>query len=203
MRIIKLIRERQIEKYFGLIGAIMLCLTAAIISIANWQGLHLTLSQHIALSQITTVLFAVLGGIGAALVAHSLLFYLPKKWDFGIFYKILAAVISFCLIVVCLFPHTTGAVAMIHHICAWTMMFAFIPFLFVLAAKVWQRASVLTRGVIIATALAIIASVSFVIIYYTTRAINNYIFIFESISIAPFLALVVCLALSKKREERK
>ena len=191
------------KKWLGLIGLIVFCITAAMISIGNWQGTHLTLSQHVALGQTTITLFAIFGGIGALLIAYNLILFLPARWSFGVAYKILATLISVCLIGICIFPHTEGLSVVIHFACSWIMLVAIIPFVLIIGTKIWQNVDSLMRSLVVVFLATCLISILSIVLYYFIPTTGDFVFIIEGVLLLPFLCLLVYLTVYDKENRIK
>ncbi|GHU08380.1 hypothetical protein FACS189431_4530 [Alphaproteobacteria bacterium] len=126
------------RKYLGLIGAVVFFTTILIISVALWRDASLTISQHVALTDWSSVLFGVAIIITVGCIGFCLLKIVREKWQFDKIYMILASVIIIGLLTQGLFPYSTGWSAFVHQVFGWTMLGASYLLVIFVMATTWR-----------------------------------------------------------------
>jgi len=92
------------------------------VAINGWQAEN-TISVHIASSLDAIMCFSIVNTVSVILIMIGL-YFIARKWEFGIEYKIPVVILAVCMLAVSWFPHSSGIIADIHVIMAWIMMFS-------------------------------------------------------------------------------
>ncbi|MDR1300143.1 MAG: hypothetical protein LBK50_00330 [Candidatus Nomurabacteria bacterium] len=184
---------REAQRNFGIFGAVGFFITVSAIAIQNWQGTYLTLSQHIALSPISSVIFGFINTLTTTLIAICLLSYIAQRWNLGRNFKLLSTIIVACLYIIGWFPHlpTETLGSTIHQAAAWVLMCTIAVFAVYGAIRLWNRADRYFHAATIAYFL--IAAASAVLYFCFYQTFREYVFIVESSYILVFFCLILSM----------
>lgn len=182
------------KKYLGLIGIGLFAMVSILTSVVNWQDPSLTISRHLASETWSIVLFAIFGTIGALLITYALLFEIPRKWQLGVVYKIMAGIISAGLVVVCLIPHA-GALTIVHIISARVAFLTIAALYLDILIELWR---ILKMRVMFLTILLLNVPIG-IIAVFAPNIFWNWVFVFESTFMAIFFVAVGVLSIRQQK----
>jgi len=190
-------RFRMIQRNFGLIGAAGFLISVFAISILNWHGAHLTISQHIALSTVSMVLFGLINTIATTLIAICLFSYIAKRWKFGKIFRFLASILIAGLYLVGWFPDQFNNVAssIIHNVSAFVIFTVAAVMVATLGALLWDRTNIVLKisvGAFVVAGLFGVVTASFFFEFF-----GDNIFWVESFYMITFYTFILSMVYSK------
>ena len=190
-------RLRLAKRNFGLIGTAGLAISGLVISVLNWRGAYLTISQHIALDMTSMIVFGVVSTIATTLVAVCLLDYIARRWKLGRAFKCLAGMLTAGLYLIGWFPEqaNNAASSLIHNAAALMVFAVAATMVMTLGALLWDRtgwALKISGAVFVAVGLFGVITSSFFF-----EVFKDNIFWIEGSYLITFYAFILSMVYSK------
>ncbi|MDR2524397.1 MAG: hypothetical protein LBC95_02550 [Candidatus Nomurabacteria bacterium] len=190
------------QKNIGLVGVLTLTMAIALLSIITWQTPSMTISQHVASTAWSAILFGVASVVSSVCIAFCLMTIVRNKWRFGKIYTVSVVVVSLCLLLVGVFPRPVGAIGItadIHQIAAWTMLFIMLFLVVFVLISHWAQINKVAKTVyigIVAYATAVLTTLFVWRQFYLENA-----YFIEAAFIGIFLIFILSLNYSKLSEK--
>jgi hypothetical protein len=163
------------------------------IALLNWRGADLTISQHIALNMVSTVIFGVVNTLATTLIAICLLSYIARRWKFGRIFKVLSGILTGGLYLIGWFPDLfdNAASSIIHNAAALMVFVVAAVMVATLGALLWDRTNWVLKaltGAFVTAGLVGVVTASFFRGFFADN-----VFWIESFYLASFYGFVLCM----------
>jgi hypothetical protein len=178
-------------KHFTLVGSLLFLATALVIAGCNWQGLHLSISQHVTLGEASIWIFRCVGAVAAICLGIGLIGFVRRKYHFGDFFVAAAITAALLMASACVFPLTSGLSAQIHQLSSYGAFMVMYVLQIAVVVSLWPVLKWGVRGF----CLVGIAYGAFVIaaVLWLPQLFWSYIFVFETLLVGMLFAFVTAL----------
>ncbi|MDR1196786.1 MAG: hypothetical protein LBL08_00725 [Candidatus Nomurabacteria bacterium] len=171
-------------KHLTLVGASFFFATGLAISVLNFTGFDLTVSQHIALHENSIWLFRFVGVFASICLMVGLMSFVKDKYHFSGLFSVLVAIICGSMIFVSLIPQIGGTIGTIHQAFAWITFSSMQIFAILITIGLWGQ---LCKTLRIFGILYFVYAVFMGSMYlFNPNYLWSHVFVFESIYLGLF-----------------
>jgi|GEM_PF-3947182 hypothetical protein len=180
-------------QYYALFSAIVFIVPSITIVLATGLDRTQTISQHVAKTKITSIAFAITCLLTVALLVPYFYVWIPQNLQLNPIFYFLIGLILLQLVIVGIFPHSTGRSATIHQFAAWGLVYTILPTTVFLFANLLSSLNTISNTVFIC--FMIFSAVTILLRKRDRLRFKRHVLLIETSYIIGFFICIISLSL--------